>query len=665
MGRSTISLLAALATLATLALGGSGVSAQTVKTAPAPSKIVPVETFAQFPQIEDPRISPGGTLIATKVRAGGGQALAIVRLGAGGKPEIITRDEGEATDKLGARQIGSWRWIDDEHLLISLIFRDNLYGNWFDVQRFVVYDHKTKRATPLAWSDTILSQDVLWTSDSGPPHLLIERANSNTGSELLTRPEVIDIAADSGRSTIVQRINPIVSDWIADSDGVVRVGSSYDRDNGKLRMLYRSSVNENLHTIINGRTDRYDDTAAPSLLLRGGKAYAYSRKDGYRALYDYDLSTMTLGKKVFGVDGYDIDGASVNGARNGLDGVTVTERRQHIIYLDPRLKEIQGLLEESYGKGNVAIQSVDRNREKIVFSVAKPGQSPGFYVFDTVGGGIGLLGWQNETLKDAMLNPVSMVHYPTSDGKTIEAVLTMPRHRTGEKNLPLVILPHGGPWARDSEDWDPYSWAQAIAELGYVVIQPNFRGSTGYGREWEKAAEGNWGYRMSDDLNDAIPWLASKGIADAKRVCMFGWSYGGYAAARAAQRDGDKYRCTIAGAAPVDMPAMIAHDKNYLGRYGAKQALGSASNNLIDISPALHAEQVSSPILIVQGAKDLRVPVAQARGFVARLKKAGKVEGRDYVYLEQPNNTHNLLRQADRIQLLEAIRDFLAKHNPA
>ena len=519
------------ALLMTAAASLSVTPAQAADTpSPWAAKTVPVEVFAQFPQIDNPRISPGGTFIATKVRAGGGQALAIVPLGAGAKVEIIARDDAEMSDRMGEREIGSWRWLDDDHLLIALRFRDNLYGQWFDIDRYAVYNRAEKRTILLAWNDSIFSQDVLWTSTEGRPHLLLQRANKTSGSELLTRPEVIDVDADNGKYTVVQRLNPIIYGWTADSDGVVRAGSSYDADTGKLRLLYRSGAGSDLHTIINGRTERYDDVAAPSLMLRGGKAYAFSRRDGYRALYDYDLSKMTLGKKVFGVPGYDIGDAMVNVTRDALDGVSVVGERERTVFFDPRFKQIQAMLEERYGSDNVAIQSADRKREKIVFSVARAGQSPGFYVLDTVSGGIGLLGWQNETLKDAMLNPVSVVHYPTGDGKTIEAVLTMPRHRTGEKNLPLVILPHGGPWARDSADWDAYQWAQAIAELGYVVIQPNYRGSTGYGRDWEKAAEGNWGYRMSDDLNDAIPWLASKSIADPRRVCMFGWSYGGYAA---------------------------------------------------------------------------------------------------------------------------------------
>jgi dipeptidyl aminopeptidase/acylaminoacyl peptidase len=169
---------------------------------------------------------------------------------------------------------------------------------------------------------------------------------------------------------------------------------------------------------------------------------------------------------------------------------------------------------------------------------------------------------------------------------------------------------------------------------------------------------------MQDDLNDAVSYLAAQGIADPKRVCIFGWSYGGYAASRAAQRDGDKYRCAISGAGVHDLPDMVAYDRNYLGRYGSSY-IGSAASKLADVSPARFAKQYSIPIMIVHGAKDERVPVAQSRRLVERLKAAGNVERRDFVYIEQPRNTHHLPLEADRIQLLEEMKKFLDKHNPA
>jgi dipeptidyl aminopeptidase/acylaminoacyl peptidase len=580
-----------------------------------------------------------------------------------------------AKDKQADRQIEGYHWADSDHLVIEFWSRDNYYGNWFDNVRYAAYNRATKTIQPMGWDVALGPTRVLWTSTSGRPHMLLQRVpydpnspnNARTSTtERLGNPEVIDIDLDTGKYVHAMAQNSIVNSWTADSDGVVRLGTARDADTGRVQIFYRANGDQPIKKIFDGVPDRYADVALPSLFLAGGtKAYAFGRSDGYRALYEYDLATMTLGKKVFGVPGYDVDDAALTQDRSGLLGVAFTTDRAHWAYFDPRLKEVQGILEDTYGKGNVLIATADAARETILFRVARPGQAETWYVFDTKSGGIGRFAYGNDTLKDAMLNPVSAVHYPASDGKSIEAILTMPRHRVGEKNLPLIVLPHGGPWARDDADWDAYGWAQSLAELGYVVIQPNYRGSTGYGSEWEKASEKAWGYRMQDDLNDAIPWLAKQGIVDPKRVCMFGWSYGGYAASRAAERDGDKYRCAISGAGVHDLPAMMRYDKGYLGRYGATMGMGSASGDLVDASPGLHPEKYSIPILIVQGAKDVRVPPDQARDLVARFKKIGKVEGKDFFYLEQPLNTHNLLREADRVQLMQEVKKFLDRFNPS
>jgi dipeptidyl aminopeptidase/acylaminoacyl peptidase len=187
-------------------------------------------------------------------------------------------------------------------------------------------------------------------------------------------------------------------------------------------------------------------------------------------------------------------------------------------------------------------------------------------------------------------------------------------------------MPHGGPFARDSETWD--WWAQFLAERGYAVLQPNYRGSSGYGSEFAAKGEGQWGLAMQDDLNDAVDWAVQQGLVDARRVCIAGASYGGYAAMRAAQRDGGKFR---------QAPDFRA------------------------VSPIHYPEQFSVPILLMHGKKDLRVQVRQSREMAEKLKKAGK----DYIYIEQPEGDHHFSRQEDRLQFLKEMEAFLAKHNPA
>ena len=656
--------------LITAALAGAALAvwapipvAAAAAPAAAQDQVLPLAAFSHFPDIEGPRISPGGKVIAAKVRFQGGQALAVVPIG-GGKPEIIAKDG--AFDRMDDFVMRSWVWIDDDNLLITLTSRQNFFGQWFDAARLIGYNRTTKKVTPLGWEGSKFSAGrVLWMSHEGTPTILLERTPDNGDTERWGIPEVVKINVLTGQMSVVQRQNPTIDSWYADGQGVVRVGTGYDRETGKLTAVYRPDANTNFRNIYSGKEDRFDAAPLPDIFLKEpDKAIALSRKDGYRAVYELDLKTMTLGRKLFGLPGYDVDGTGENKTGDAMDSVLYTDTRTRQMFLDPRLKEIQGALEDTFGKGNVLLASTDFNREMIVARVSKPGTPGGYYIYDTRSGAISLLGWANYEVKNRALNPVTTIRYKASDGKEIAAVLTMPRHRAGEKNLPLIVLPHGGPWARDDEDWEYVPWAQPLAELGYVVVQPNYRGSTGYGKEWEKASDGNWGERMQDDLNDAVTYLASQGIVDAKRVCMMGWSYGGYASSRAAQRDGSKYRCAISGAGVHDLPGMVAYDKDYLGTYGAKTALGAAGK-LVAVSPGLHPKDYSTPILIIHGEKDQRVPVSQSRNLVSRLKDAGKVEGRDFEYVELPRETHNLLLESSRARVLEEVKKFLDKHNPA
>lgn len=644
--RKYIAKWAAVAALAALPAPGLAAAAE-------PAEVIPLEVFSEFPAIQGPRISPGGKVLAAKIRFQGRQAMALLPIG-GGKPEIIATD-GEF-DAKGDYVMQSWRWIDDDNLLVTLTSRQNYLGQSFDASRVVAYNRTSRKTIPLAWEGAMFfAGDILWMSREGKPTILLER-----GSEVVK----VDVLTGKVVET-VQRPSPSIGGWYADGQGVVRLGSGYDPSSGKQVWMYRPRARAHLETIYSGKVDRFEGIALPQIFLNEpDKAIATSRKDGYLGVYELDLKTMELGRKLLGIQGYDIDGVGSGPDGDRLEAVYATERTSRIYYFDPRLKEIQKGLEETFGAGNVTIASTDRAREMIVARVARPGAPGGFYIYDTRSGGLSRLGWINNRIAGAQLNPVRTIRYKASDGRQIEAVLTLPRHRPGQKNLPLIVLPHGGPWARDSEDWENVPWAQPLAELGYAVIQPNFRGSSGYGKDWEKASDGNWGERMQDDLNDAITHLAAEGIADPKRVCIMGWSYGGYAASRAAQRDGSKYRCAISGAGVHDLPDMVSYDKNYLGEYAARTGLGSAGQ-LRKVSPGLHPEDYSTPILIIHGEKDKRVPVRQSRDLARRLREAGKVEGRDFVYIELPRETHNLLLEASRLRVLQEVKAFLDKHNPA
>lgn len=262
------------------------------------------------------------------------------------------------------------------------------------------------------------------------------------------------------------------------------------------------------------------------------------------------------------------------------------------------------------------------------------------------------------------MNPVKAEWYTARDGMKLQAIVTYPRHRKG-KNLPVVIMPHGGPFGAISATNQNEPWSQPLAEAGYVVIQPNYRGSGGYGKDYEEAGRkpDGYGVKMQDDLNDLLKVYGEKGIVDPKRACIMGWSYGGYAAARGAQRDGDVWKCAIAGAGVYDFPLMTAWDKKNLGKFSS--GFQATSSDPKAISSAHNTDGKWAPILIVSAVRDARIPLEQSRTLVSRLKSSGKKEGVDFRYIEQKQGTHNLPYDDVHIQWIEEAEAWLEKYNPA
>jgi dipeptidyl aminopeptidase/acylaminoacyl peptidase len=232
------------------------------------------------------------------------------------------------------------------------------------------------------------------------------------------------------------------------------------------------------------------------------------------------------------------------------------------------------------------------------------------------------------------------------------------------KGLPLVVLPHGGPASRDTPGFD--WWAQALASRGYAVLQPNFRGSDGFGRGFREAGYGQWGRKMQTDLSDGVRYLAGQGTIDPARVCIVGASYGGYAALAGATLDTGVYRCAAAVAGVSDLKRMLASQPDYgrtsTTRYWSR-FMGVEGRNdpqLTALSPVAFADRVTIPILLVHGLDDTVVRYEQSEMMAKALRRAGKpVE-----FITLAGEDHWLSRGATRLQMLEAVAAFLEKHNP-
>jgi dipeptidyl aminopeptidase/acylaminoacyl peptidase len=306
-------------------------------------------------------------------------------------------------------------------------------------------------------------------------------------------------------------------------------------------------------------------------------------------------------------------------------------------------------------------RSRDGNRV-LIFSTGA--NDPGtYYVFDQAARRMEIFASPYDRLAGRNFAPVRPVSYQSGDGLTIHGYLTLPPNAP-ERGLPLVVLPHGGPFMRDSWDFDPQ--VQFLASRGYAVLQPNYRGSTGYGRSFVERGYGQLGTGMIDDIDSGVDWLVQQGIVDAGRVCIMGASYGGYAAVWAAMRSPQRYRCAISLAGPSDWRSMLRYDsqlavpRRYV-REWRRRVRGEEQTDLDAISPVRHPERLRVPLLLAHGEQDVNVPVDHSRRLARALQRArANVEVVFY-----PKSGHGFTDAQEAADYLRRVEAFLRRHNPA
>lgn len=619
---------------------------QAAQTSPAqPQPLPPTDTaaFARLPVLNGPVLAPDGKRVAAKLGINGKEYFGILD-GATSQPVLVG---------LGDFDLNWWRWVNDEWLVVGVSTMVPMQGDEWRVTRALGVNATTGKFVPLfGRSEAQFADDVLWIAQDGSPRILMTSQRSTDPFHREFWPQVDEVDVSTGRRKMVLGPRGGIIKWYADASGTVRMGT------GGGRIAYRSNAKSAFRNIDNAFGGD-GSTIVPSLFLaEPDKALAFDDDEhGYSALYEIDLAKMERGKKLFGTPGYDLGGGLSNPDGLSFDAYITQQQSAGVLWVNPEMKALHAKISGKVAGGGASIISTSRDRSKAIVRVGSA-NAPGAYIlFDAKSDGTSMLAHVNDDLRMRRLHPVSTIRYKARDGLVIEGVLTLPRGKN--KNLPLIVLPHGGPFARDIEKWD--WWTQFLADRGYAVIQPNYRGSSGYGTAFAQEGEGQWGLAMQDDLNDAVRELARLGIADPKRVCMVGASYGGYAAFRAAQRDGALYRCAISYAGVSDLNRMVSDDSAYLYAHERRKWVKKQAPDLSGVSPLNFPGQFSIPMLIVHGALDRVVRVSHSKDMAAKLQGAGK----DVTYIEQPEGDHHFSREADRLQFLKAMEAFLAKHNPA
>lgn len=617
----------------------------------APRQERPIDVFAELPNFSGPRLSPDGTRLAVKVRTQGQQVLAIVSLtDPAARPSYVSG--GERID------INSWTWVNDDWLVVSVGTTDRSGEQEMYVTRLLGIDRQGRTMNQIGWADAgQIAGLLVWVARDGTPRVLFSKQTGYFGANFW--PRVYEADVSTGRTRMVVNSHDGVFSWVADSQGNVRMGYGYDDDSGTARLLYRAGGEGDFQTIARANTRREERVPMPAMFLPGGNAaIAISDHEGFDAVYEMSLPTLALGRRLFAVEGYDVDDIYPTPAGDRISGVAYTAERAAVNWRDPPMREAQANLDATFGAGRAHIISWNRDRSKLLAFVGGPSQAGAYYLMDAAARSVSRIAWLNSTLQDQELAPVRTMRYRARDGVEIEAVLTLPPGREA-RNLPVVVMPHGGPSARDDESWD---WiTQFLADRGYLVVQPNYRGSSGYGTRFAELGRGEWGRKMQDDVDDALAWLATQGIADRGRACIAGASYGGYAALRAAQRAPQLYRCAVSYAGVSDLAALSRYDRSFLNSRGRRQWLTAQAPDFRAVSPLHHAAEFTIPVLLMHGDRDLVVPVSESRRMADRLRDAGK----PHRYIEQRGGDHRFSRTEDRLQFLRELETFLDQNNPA
>jgi dipeptidyl aminopeptidase/acylaminoacyl peptidase len=436
----------------------------------------------------------------------------------------------------------------------------------------------------------------------------------------------------TGKATMVERPGDDVTNYISDGMGNIRIMTTVKvSESGLLKGVkvysYRTTDDRawrQLGTFVQDREHGGPGTGMLPLAVDPtlNAAYVLENLEGRMALYRVTLDAALERELVLANPSVDVDGVVTIGRGGRVIGATYATERRYVEYFDPEYKKLHDMLERALPKSPLISFESSSADENFLIVRASSDLDPGkWYLYDKARKTLGVITPARPPLEGRTLSAVKPIAYAAADGTQVPGYLTLPPGVTDPKNLPAIVLPHGGPGARDEWgfDWLP----QFFAQRGYVVLQPNFRGSTGFGDAWY-ANNGIRGWKTSvGDVCDAGRWLVSQGIADPRKLAIVGWSYGGYAALQANVLDPDLFKAVVAIAPVTDFALLKSKEMQYIDAFLTADFIGSGPH-IKEGSPAQNAQVFKAPVIMFQGDNDLNVDIGQSRLMDRELHRAGK-----------------------------------------
>jgi dipeptidyl aminopeptidase/acylaminoacyl peptidase len=620
--------------------------------AQAAAPLIPVQEFAAGAEMSAPRLSPDGTHLVYLTTYQGARYVAMYDVHDGHSLPILAGNSGDF-------QVTYCEFKTNTLLLCHLRGLMRYMGaDTFTGTRLVAVDRDGKNLKVLfqgdSYTDTIgrigsqVQDRIVDMLPDDPQHVLIEITESGNYF-----PSVYQLDVGSAAMHQVVASHAPVLGWLSDSDGAVRFGSGFRDSQGVY--IARNGPDAPWRTL--ARFERFARTEFEPLAFGPlpNQLFVAAPHQGRKAIWQMDLDEKSDFQLVFARPDVDVEAILTWPTDGHVVGFVYEDDRPHTEFVDPHARALNETMDQAVPNTYHQLLSASRDGQLVLFRSFSDVMPSTYHLLNTQAHTLTKIGQQSKALSRAQLAPTQPVAFPGPGGVSIRGYLTLPVGTTAGKPVAAVVFPHGGPYARDHWGYDPI--VQLMANRGYAVLQMNFRGSTGYGAEWRTAGHQQWGTIMHGDITAGAHWLIDQGIADPARMCIVGWSFGGYAALIGVVKEPQLYKCAVSIAGVSDVSKLASERiRWYGGKIATEDMTGTDPVLLAAESPVLHADHIKAPVLLVHGEDDITVYPEHSKAMARALERAHVPH--ELVLIK--DGEHSLLEPSMRLTLYSKLEAFLA-----
>ena len=626
---------------------------------------VPLESFARLPQYDQPQLSPDGQRFSYLFPIQGRTHLVVQ------PTRPVEGDEPTILGPIADADYGWYRWVSRDRLVVSFYFERSRNGVKTVETRLMGIDadggnpRMLVRADPGGPLGRRVTRNERSVSPAQIQDAVVDFLPAEEHEIVLSVDDDLDGAAEvrvvdvrDGSFRRIERGRNGIQHWMTDQAGELRYGWGYRLRGGGPTGIYRTAE------------DRWIRVEDLDWWKRGFRPVAFAEDPRYvyalgpatsdrAAVVELDMIDGDVEDVLFQPEGYDVAELVLDPVTRRVVGASYEAERPRLRFFDAEWDALQQAIDRAFPDTINRVVSATPDREVLLVRTSSDREPGRIWAWERSTRRMSPLVSIQQGIEPEAMAPVDAVTYEARDGAPIPAYLTRPLPASEDAMAPpgpAVLMPHGGPHARDTWRYD--YWAQFLANRGYTVLQPNFRGSSGYGAAYLEAGRGQWGGRMQDDLSDAAAWLVDQGLADPDRLCIVGASYGGYAALMGAVMTPELFACAVSVNGVTDLVQLARENRRYIGGSNWNESIGLEDSRRRTVSPHHRVDDVGIPVLLVHAEDDARVPLDHARDMHRRLRRAGKTVS--LVTLE--NGGHSLTTEAARATMLEAVEAFLEEH---